>query len=360
MMKILFYISSLNKGGAERVISNLASLFSKKDYEVLFVTSTKSDNEYTLGENVKRIAISNEYIKSYLKRNIFNCRKLRKIMKEFKPDVAISFLAEPCYRLMLSSFGLKIKRILSVRGNPEKEERRNFISKLLTKMLYRRADYIVFQTKQQMEHFDKRIQKKGVIIQNPVLSTFYNVDMSNAQEKDIVSCGRLNIAKNFPLLIKAFYLIHNKVNENLYIYGEGALRDELQALIDSLGLQERVFLPGIIDDVPQTIKHAKLFVMSSDYEGLPNALMEAMVLGLPCISTDCKVGGPKDLLSDECGVLVPTNNVEMLSAAMLDLLQNKAKRELYGKNAKIKALNYHPDLIFKKWEELIKSLKEEL
>ena len=155
-------------------------------------------------------------------------------------------------------------------------------------------------------------------------------------EKEIVSVGRLNIPKNFPLLIRAFAKISEKHQDYiLKIYGQGGLLESLKKLTRELGVEEKVEFPGYVNDIPKVLQKASLFVLSSHYEGMPNALAEAMSLGLPCISTDCPVGGPRFLINEEeNGILVPVDDDDALADAIERVLNNEDLKEKLGKNFK--------------------------
>ena len=160
------------------------------------------------------------------------------------------------------------------------------------------------------------------------------------------------------MLIGAFAQIAKEFpNENLLIYGSGELKQNLQKLIENLNLQKRVFLMGTTDKVEEVLSKAKIFVLSSDYEGMPNALMEAMTVGLPCISTDCPCGGPKKLIKDkQNGLLVPCKNEGELALAMEKLLSSKNLAEEIGINARKTAQSFAHPIIFKQWKQYLDSI----
>ena len=141
-------------------------------------------------------------------------------------------------------------------------------------------------------------------------------------------------------------------NVNLIIYGEGPLKSNLECLIRELELDGRVILAGNTDHVVEELSKAMLFVLCSDYEGMPNALMEAMAAGVPCIATDCPCGGPHELIRDKTdGILIPCQDELALSEAMCDLIVNEDKREGYGLRAKQRAQMFKPELIYQEWDD---------
>lgn len=348
-MKILFYINAIHHGGAERVICNLATQFSEHGDDCILTTSFCDNWEYHFGEKVRRIALFESQLNyGFLRRNISLIRRLRKILKIEKPDVVVSFMAEPNFRTLIATRGLNVKTIVSVRNDPNKEYP-NFIYRFLAKHLYKKADGIVFQTEDAQKWFPKSIQKKSKIIFNQVDEVFYNT-IYNGERHDIVTTGRLVAQKNHKMLIRAFAAIADKISDNLIIYGEGELRGELESLIAELHLENRVFLPGSVKNVADTIKSAKLFVLSSDYEGMPNSLMEAMALGIPCISTDCPCGGPRMLFGEDAeGKLVPCDDVKKLSMRIFQELYNLGN----GTTERKLAQTFHPDHVNSDWEEYL-------
>lgn len=353
-MKILFYINAIHYGGAERVMCNLATQFSEHGHECVLTTSFRDDWEYSFGKEVKRVALFESRLKyGFLKRNIFYVKKLRKILKEEKPDVVVAFMAEPNFRAIMASVGLNNKVVISVRNDPNREYPGR-LNRILAKFLFRFADGIVFQTEDAQKWFPKSIQKKSRIIFNQVDEIFYNTTY-NGERHDIVTTGRLTAQKNHKMLIRAFAAIADKISDNLIIYGEGELRGELESLIAELHLENRVFLPGSVKNVADTIKSAKLFVLSSDYEGMPNSLMEAMALGIPCISTDCPCGGAKALLNeveDDC--LVAVNNENELSEKMYRILKTDSFH--ISQNLQLKAKCFNPYEIYEIWKNYLVSV----
>ncbi|MBR3804248.1 MAG: glycosyltransferase family 4 protein [Clostridia bacterium] len=350
-MKIMFYINSIHHGGAERVITNLANEFSVAGNEVILVTSFKSEKEYVLLDTVKRVSLFDSYIKGALKRNLRLVKGLRKTMKAENPDVIVSFMAEPNFRTIIASRRLKAKVFLSVRNDPNREYG-NFLFRFLAKRLFKRADGVIFQTEDAKAWFPKKIQDKSRVIFNQVDKKFFDVQKIE-DAKDIITVGRLVPQKRHDVLIKAFSKICDKVDGNLVIYGEGNQRAELEGLIKSLNLEERVKLPGLTSDVPRVLSQAKMFVLSSDYEGMPNALMEAMAVGLPCISTDCPCGGPRELFDGDGGILVPTGDIDCLATTMLEFYRDEKRMGEISVNAKEKAKEFYPTSVFKRWEDYL-------
>lgn len=358
-MTLLFYINQLYSGGAERVMSNLASAFSVYGYQVILVTSFRGDGEYALDSNVKRLSLEDTEIKqSFLRRNISRILKLRTICKEEKPNVVISFMGEPNFRALLATKGLLIENIISVRADPNREYG-GLVRGLLGRYLLPTADGCVFQTEEAKRWFPVKLQKKSKIIFNSVKEEFYQMKHQPIRRR-IVSCGRLEKVKNFTMLIGVFAGLAEKYQElQLLIYGEGSLRENLQEQIKKAGMEGRVLLMGATDDVPKALSEASIFVLSSITEGLPNALMEAMAMGVPCIATDCPCGGSRMLIdSGENGILVKNNDAVALTEAMERLLDNPAEAAALGESAKERALEWRQERVFWEWKEYVEEILE--
>lgn len=356
-MKILFYINLIDFGGAERVVVNLANEFSKRGHEVIIVTSYCKEREYELNDKVKRLSLEDKEIKqSFIKKNLTRTSRLRRICKKERPDIVVSFMAQANFRAIMATRFLKIKTLISVRNDPDKEYP-NGIYRFAAKILYPLASGCVFQTEDAKSWFPHLIQRKSKIILNPVNDKFYKVDYKGERE-NIVTVGSLSPRKNQQLLIKAFSLIAQEFpKDNLVIYGEGPEREKLVELTKSLNIEKRVFFMGESSEIHEKIKNAKVFVLSSNYEGLPNVVMEAMALGLPVISMDCPCGGPRMLIENEkSGILVDTNDVEAMVEKMRIVLKNSSFAEYLGENGRRTAEGFNQEKIYKTWEIYMKEI----
>lgn len=347
MNKVMFYINAINGGGAERVMVNLANSIAKTNIDTVFVTSYFATGEYLLSSQVRRLSLEKEEIvQSRIKRNISRISKLREICKKEKPDILISFMEEPNFRAIIATRGLPVKTLVSVRNDPNKEYAGKvgaFVGKVLLPM----ADGCVFQTAEAQKWFPQKLQNKSRIIYNAVKEDFYHIDRK-PNKGEIITCGRLSEQKNHAMLISAFAdVVKLYPYATLKIYGDGILKNDLQEQINSMGLQGKAFLMGTTSTVEKVLETADLFVLSSDYEGMPNALMEAMAAGVPCISTDCPCGGPRELFGDDIKrKLVPCGDAKQMANKICASLKNRESGIAERKSADI----FRPEHINALWK----------
>lgn len=334
-MKCLFVSAGMLYGGAERVTSILVNEWARNGCETkILVTRTEEISKYPLAQNVEVVSCYTD-IKKARVGQLATIRIIRETCKQWRPDVVISFYNDLCALASIAILGLHIPLIYSERNDPNRTNQR-LIDQVYRKIVENRADKIVFQTKGAQACYPPKVQKKSIVILNPLdTSAFPTHDFSN-EKKEIVSVGRLEPQKNQKLLIESFSMLAEELSDyNLVIYGEGSLRKELEAFVELKGLTNRVFLPGAKSGIQNYIKDASLFVLSSDYEGVPNALIEAMAIGLPCVSTDCSPGGAKELIVNEKdGFITPCGDAQKLADAIRKMINDKSLARVCGTNAK--------------------------
>jgi len=349
MNKILFYTMGLSKGGAERVITNLANHFIS-NYNITIVTNDKCKSEYKLDKRIKHICIDkknkNRVLSKLSKRRT---KILYDIINNENPDVIIAFLPEPSIRILSLKKYFKDKKIIvSIRNNPKYEFPNIF--KYIRNYYYKFADKIILQSDTYKLFLPNKLYDKCVTIPNYIKKEFYNIK-SDKKENLIISVGRLERQKNYKLLIDSFRMLNN--NYRLYIYGDGSLKNKLQKYINKYNLQDRVILKGIKNDINKEIIKGKLFVLTSKYEGMPNALLEAMSLSIPVITTNSSPVIP-EVINGENGIIV--ENKKQLVFSMRILLNDEKKLEHIGKNAKKILDSFSEEEVLSKWNSLINNL----
>lgn len=352
-MTVGIIIGSMGTGGAERVAITLSKWLKNHD-EKSIVISLEAVSKTTQYDSSDLDYLCLET--AYTGMNILE--RLKQFDRDNYIDVYIVMGVPMCIYVIPALKQTKAKIIVSERNDP-----RSFKGKLITKVMARwlmqRGDGFVFQTNDARSYY-KKLLKKSIVIQNPITDVpVVNTRVPNElREKVIVAVGRMVPQKNHEMLIKAFARISKDyVDYKLIVYGDGRLRPALQALVQELGISDKIIFPGSVLDLHKRIENAELFVLSSNFEGMPNALMEAMAMGLTCISTDCPCGGPHDLISHKKnGFLIPVGDIEACSNAMRDLLNDKRLSNHIGENAlKIRNL-YNKDVICSKWLEYIYSV----
>lgn len=352
--KIAFYCSSLSKGGAERVFVNLAEYFRQKGYDIYIITQYRQEDEYAISGEITRIIsdlTEEETGKGRIGNFIGRLSKLRRICKQIRPDILLSCSGKNNFMALAASAFLKTKTVVSVVADPPLEYYTGFM-RFLAKNYFCFASGVVLQTKQAMAYFPRRVQKKSVILPNSLNPLFIKPRYEGERRKEIVAVGRLDENKNHAMLIRAFSgLVQEFPDYTITVYGEGESRSDLEKLVKSLHLEGKVFLPGRKDAIEDRIYESSLFVMTSDTEGMPNALIEAMSLGLPVISTDCPCGGPAELIRHgENGYLIPVRDEAALTEQMRYCLSHQTEAEKAGRKAAEIQKRMNPDVVNKKWE----------
>lgn len=348
------------------MMTNLASYFAENGCDVVLTTLYEVKNEYKLSQKVKRIIIHGAEV-SYedlakssglerIKRIAGRLLKLRKVIKREKPDLLVAFMGANNIGAILASMGLKTKTIISVRSMPS-DEYPGAKGRVVSRFILPLASGCVFQTDEAKKWFSLKLQNKSAVILNPVKIDFFNVKR-NPVNAEIATFGRLIPLKNHLKIMDAVNELHKKyLDLNLKIYGDGPLRGKLEEHIKALNANDFIKLMGNIKNVPEALSSAEIFVLNSDFEGMPNALMEAMAAGLPCISTDCPCGGPKSLIKDmQNGILIPVGDYDALLKNIEFLLKNKDKAKIIGENARKSALKFTPDKIYHEWEKYFKDV----
>lgn len=356
-MKIVFCIDSLNKGGAERVLSNLVNyLCAENDIYIITTSSIKSN--YSIDKRVTVKSLDNDNKVNKITKNYIRIKNLKKIMKTIHPDLIITFMPPQSFRVLSIKKRLDCPVVVSIRNDPNQEYAK-LKNKIAMKILYRKADGFIFQTYDAKKYFSKNIQKKSAIIPNPINSDFLlSKRFTGNRNKEIVCVGRLEKQKNYIFMLDTYKeLLKIRKDYKLVIYGEGSLREELQNYIDNNGMKDNVLLKGQIDNVKERIQTASIYVLPSLYEGMPNALMEAMALGIPCISTDCPCGGPKFLIkNNHDGLLVSVNDQKQLLKALMRYINDVDFANKCGTNAFEKMKEFSVEKNNKLWINYIKNI----
>lgn len=349
-MRLAFYISSLSSGGAERVLVTLANQFAKLGNDVHVVSLEKRKKFYEVDEKVHLHRLKHINKRSNI---LWDYYYIKKSAKDINADYNISFLCRCNILLLLTNLLNDKKIIVSDRNNPRKEHSW-FVFKVCN-LLYRRANRIIVQTNEAKHYYPKEIQKKISIIENPIDAESLYKKIKNKEiykENTIISIGRLEPQKDYKTLIRAYkkFCDHN-VNWKLKIFGSGYMEDEIQTLIQKLNIEEMVTLCKPTPNIFFELNKAKIFVLSSLYEGFPNALCEAMEAGLICISSNCSCG-PKELINHGInGFLFNVGDEKALEELLDKCVEFEEKNEV-GIQAKRTVKRLHLKYIMEEWEKV--------
>ncbi|MBT2163200.1 glycosyltransferase family 4 protein [Zobellia barbeyronii] len=360
---IAFIIGTLNSGGAERVVSTLSNEFAKK-YRVTIITFVDFEPFYKLDDKIKVLSC---YPKSKKSANAIQgvinnyglYKKISKFIKEEKIELCIGFLTSSNIMAVLASRANNIPVIISERINPN-ATKKSFIWDKLRRYVYPKADFIIIQTEIIKSFFSSWVNNsKLIILPNPLSPDLKLPISSDTRSNVILNIGRLTDQKGQDVLIKIFSKL-NPVNWQLIIVGEGPKRREYEDLIKDLKMTDKILLVGRQSNISKFYNNSKIFAFSSRFEGFPNALIEAMHMGVPCISTDCPTG-PSELITDgENGFLVKMDNPLEMEDKLKQLLYDKQLREKFSLAANSTVLKFSIKNVAGQWDDVIKdALKKE-
>lgn len=331
-MKLLFVISSLGCGGAERAMSELASYWARTGCAVTVVTLTNNDENdfYLLDPAIHRLrpVVDAMPTNSKVLRNLQRLSMLRRVIADVRPAAVVSFIDVTNVMTLLATRGLRMRVIVSERTDPARNPTVGRLWRIGRKLTYQWADFVVGQTEAASEWLRRHCGARAIVIPNALRELG---DPAGPREQLVLSIGRLDALKGHDMVLRAFARTRKAFPDwRLHILGEGPERAALEGLIASLGLQGSAILQGAVSDVEGWLGRASIVAQGSRLEGFPNALLEAMGMGAAVISTDCR-SGPGELIEHEQnGLLVPVDDAEAMTTGMLDLMGSADLRERLG------------------------------
>lgn len=327
-MKIVFVLPDMPGGGSERVVAMLANEYVKLGYQVAILLFAGNQTAYDLDERVEVVIAGAESSGNAVIR-LQRLANMRRYYKKNKNCYIFSFCVMGTVFSVLSAWGIPHRLLVSERNDPTRIKHQR-----LRNWAYRKAEKLVFQTEDMRKCFPQDIQRKSVVIPNPV-STEMPEPYTGVRKKWVVSAARLKPQKNHRLLIDAFAeFVKGHSEYELHIFGVGELEKELKAQVQNLKLDEKVCFHGFSSNVKEEIRDSAMFVLSSNYEGISNSMIEALAMGVPVISTDCPVGGSAAYIQNEVsGILTPVGDREALARAMKRVADDPDWAERLGQNA---------------------------
>ena len=334
-MKILFVIPTLGTGGAERVATILANHFIKKHVVEILVMEKSAVESYPVDPTIKINEIGIEVRRGNKFRAVANfCVTLMRQrnmllmkIKQYKPDIVISFLPKADILVYTIYRRNGFRWISSERNDPMS---RNKIERLLLNQIYKKVDVLVCQTNKISEFYKGKGIKRRTVIRNPIVCSEPEKIELGISFRYLIAVGRLDRQKNYEMLIQAFSMVKNEIEcpEKLLILGVGPEEEKLKSLIKKLNMSSEIKLLGRKNNVSDYLRGAEAFVMSSNYEGLPNSLIEAMAVGLPVISTDFFTGAAAELIDESNGFLVPVGEIEKMKIAISKMVTTSQGNKL--------------------------------
>ena len=352
-MKIAFIISSLDSGGAERVLSLMANYWAQRSYRIIILTLGNSRPFYPIvdGIQIEQLSLLKNSVSVFnaIANNIGRINVIVKRLIKIDPDIVISFMTETN---IISTIGCRIINkpiIIAERINYDFLASRLWAS--LRKLVYRFSNALIVQTRYDQEKY--QCLANTSVINNPLNPI--EIIPNSREEKNILAVGRLNRQKGFDRLIKAFSHLDHK-DWKLTIIGEGEERKNLEKLINDLGLEDDISMPGTTKAIENWYQKSPIFVLSSRMEGFPNVLCEAMSYGCACVSFDC-IAGPNEIITDKIdGYLVKNGDIHALSTRINLLINDIEERRRIGKEAMKIIHRLNIDSIMGQWDNIIEKI----
>lgn len=361
-MRIGLLTGNLSSGGAERTAASMANFFSNNGLDTYLITVNKCNSFYKIDEKVKNVSLDiEELTKTFsIRRAICSIKKaftIRRKIKKMNLDCIIGMDNVMSYYTLLATAFTKTKTV----GTEMSDPRYNLntpIHTVLRKITGKFSDGYIFQTKMQKDFYPES-KNPPAVIPNAIFNKYaYDIKVPDVREKTVTAMGRLHEVKMYDVLIKAFDIFHKENSDfSLHIYGEGDEKEKIEKQISELDAQEYIFIEKPTENAIEYVAKSSAYVLSSQYEGFPNALLEAMYCGVPSIATRC-FSAINDLINDgENGFTVDVGDYESI-AKQLDIIVNNSKiSEKLSDNAIKSTRKYHIDNIGTKWINYINNLK---
>lgn len=361
-MKVGFLINDLEAGGAERATVSLANYFVNHGTDTKIITFKDCESFYPLDNKVEHLKANFDEIEhsmsvKRLTGAIKRMFAIRSYIKSLGLDLLIGMSFSMTWYTVFATIFTRTKSIGTERNNPYKYKSTTF-NTLLRKVFYLLCNGYIFQTKKSACFFTKKLRKTDIIIPNAIFNeSVYSIAPPQTRERIICAVGRLTQQKRFDILIDAFKQIESKIPDyNLIIFGEGDLREKLEEKINDYNLQDRIFLPGKNPDAVKVVNRSSVFVLSSDLEGMPNALMEAMALGVPCVSTRCDMGPEELIENNKNGILVEPGSSSEIAKAILKIIENPDLACELSENARKLIKTHSIETISETWLNFLQNI----
>lgn len=356
-MRVLFIQGGFGTGGAEKVIAMLANhrVAQGDEVEVAAMRAPKDGTYYTYSPKVRLTVLEPDVELSAPASQLRRLRQIRRLIRDRKPDVIVSFLTKINVLTLVAGLGRRVPIVISERNNPGVQNNHP-IWKKAAMLLGPRASAIVTLTERGRDQLPNRLHPRTHVIPNPCTPMKGRREQSAKRATDLVAVGRLDWQKGFDLLLQSLAQLRTTHPDiNLTIFGEGPERPTLEQLRSELDLDGVVSMPGTTQKHGAWLSKGDIVVVTSRYEGFCNVVAEATLSGVPIVSFDCEFG-PREMIRHEVnGLLVQTGDVEDLTANLRRLIEDAELRQAISRAANLNADYLDPDRILGDWDRVINS-----
>lgn len=356
-LKLLFIQRDLKSGGAQRAMVFIAKLLAEDNFDCFIYTYNASVAEISVPVGIQYIPEGNPHGENAISKYVYPIFQVCKVVNRYKPDCIIAFTPSPCVAAIFGSYLSKhrVPVIVCERSDPYYENNRRF---RFLRYFFRFADYGIFQTKQSQDYF-KKLKRKSTIIPNPAKPVGILADKFAQRDKTISLVARLdNTQKRQDVMLKAMAILKQKYPDyKLLLYGEGPDENSLKEMTKSLGISDVVVFKGNVENVTSEVVKSQFSVLTSDFEGIPNAVIEGMSMGLTVISTDTSPGGARFLINDAVnGRIVPRGDFESIASTISYYIEHPEEADILSENAKKVTEALAPNKIKEQWINVIKEV----
>ena len=355
-MRILFVISSLRVGGEQQAATIITNQFIKLGHDVAILSLLpKAPKSFAFNGNIQvKFTDSDKSSNRHLKR----MRSILDTSREYKPDVILAFAAIPSIYCSVLKRRLRVPVVITERNDPAAYSK---LIKCIRRLVYPLSDYAVFQTNDASDCFQFIPDSKKIVISNPVDSDWMTPEAIASRRKAIVNISRFVDSKRQGDLVEAFVSIAPLIPDfRLEFYGDGPTKERVIEIAKNTECSNRILFFEALPNVWDRIKNASVFVLCSDHEGMPNSLIEALFLGVPSVATDCRIGGPKELIDNGInGILVPVGDKGSLADAILRIARDEQFAKELSMGSMRKMQGFAPRTIAEKWLRVFSQLCKE-
>jgi glycosyltransferase involved in cell wall biosynthesis len=350
-MKVIFVIGSMHYSGAEKVFREIIKGLAIIGYEMEVILLNDKNIYREEGIKFHYLLSRGNRLSSLLRR----LKMIRLIVKKSRPNLVVSFGNVSNINVIVALLFLKIKILVCERNDPKHDPRTAF-KRLFRNFIYNFADFFMFQTEDIKSYFPRKIQKNSFIIPNPV--SMIEEPIINYNNRLIVTFARLdNYQKQLLKLIDIAIELHKRQQFHLYIYGDGPDEEKLKMAISQKKADQFVFLKGKSSNTIKDMSQASIFALTSRFEGMPNSLMEAMALGLACITTNFSGGGARALIVNGINGIIAVDDSDYIEKLSLLLNSTELCKNLGSQSKNILVTHSISETLYK-WDGMLKKIME--